>query len=114
MPPPPVGSRGLLVATLMIADHHADVRALAPAPAAAEQHPAAFVQRPAHLLHRHLRVFPPAAAACAPPRTPTRSGPAADDAPAPHTADPRSGSAPPLSSPPGSSARSSHAGTPRR
>src|SRR5438132_12996239 len=105
MPPPSVGASGLLVATLVIADHHADVTAFALAPATAEQNRAAFVQRPADLLHRYLRVFPPAAAGCVPPRIPARSGPTADGATVPHTADPRSGSTPLPSSPCGSCAR---------
>src|SRR5215475_8617368 len=107
-----VGARRLLVATLVVADYRARVAGLPrPAPAA-KQDRAAHVQRTAHLLHRHLGIFPPAGGPCGPPRSPARSRPGSDAAPAPGSAAPRSGSTPLLLSPPGSCARSSRAGTP--
>src|SRR5262245_28320447 len=112
MPPPLVGAGRLLVAALVVADHLADVTDLGRPPPPAEQHRAAAVQPPAHLFHRHLRVFPPAAGLCAPTRSPSRSGPGSDAAPARRTAGPRSASAPPPTSPPGSCARPSRGGRP--
>src|SRR5262245_37101742 len=100
-----VGASGLFVAALVIANHLAHMAGLGRAAATAEQHHAALVQRPAHLLPSHLRVFPPAAARCGPTRTPSRSGPGSDGAPGPRTAAPRSASAPPPACPGGSRAR---------
>src|SRR5262245_7156943 len=110
MPPLLVGPGRLLVAALVVADLLADVDGIRGPPPPAEQRLAADVQSPAHLLHRHPRVFPFAAGPCAPPRTPARSGPGSDAAPARRTAAPRSASAPPPTSPPGSRARPSPGG----
>src|SRR4051812_46372368 len=70
-----VGLGGLSVPPLVIPDDLAGVPNLCDAPAPAEHRPAPLVERPAHLLRGHLRVFPPATAPCAWSRTPTRSGP---------------------------------------
>src|SRR3954467_13421893 len=70
-----VGFGGLSVPLLVVADDLAGVPGLGHAPPPAEHRRAPPVQRPAHLLGRHLRVFPPATARCAWPRTPTRSTP---------------------------------------
>jgi hypothetical protein len=69
-----VGLRRLGVAPLVVADDPAHVLHLGPTAAAAEHRRAAVVQRPAHLLGRHLGIFPPAAAGCGRPRSRARSG----------------------------------------
>src|SRR5215470_2147331 len=112
MPPSLVGTGRLLVATLVVADHRADVTDLGRPPAATKQHRAADVQRSADLLQRHLWVFPPAAGWYAPTRTPARSTPGSDAAPAPRTAALRSAPAPPPTWPPGNCARPSRGKTP--
>src|SRR6266540_3703526 len=107
-----VGACGLLVAALVVADHLAHMTGLGRAPAAAEQHGAADVERPAHLLPGHLRVFPPAAARCGLTQRPSQSRPGSDVAPGPRTAAPRSASAPLPACPGGSCARPWHGETP--
>src|SRR5262245_59370777 len=101
MPPLPVRLRRLLVAPLVVLDDVARVPNLGYAPPPAEQLRAPRVQRPAHLLRRHERVFPPAAAPCGRPRTPARSRPASGAAPARCSSAPRSPSAPPPACPAG-------------
>src|SRR5215211_1459107 len=112
MPPLLVGAGGLLVAALVVADDEADVPGLRRAAPPAEQGRASLVQRPAHLLHRHLWVFPPEAGPYAPTRSPSRSGPGSGAASARRSACPRNASAPPPTCPAAGCARSSHAGTP--
>src|SRR5262245_18100583 len=104
MPPFLVGACGLLVAPLVISDHFAHMIGLRSAAAAAEQHRAALVQRPADLLPSHLGGFPPVAARCGSTQRPSRSRPGSDYAPVRHTAAPRNPSAPPPACPGGSCA----------
>src|SRR5436305_11931784 len=99
MPPLLVRPGRLLVAALVVSDHHADLPGRAGSPPAAEPRRAPGVQRSAHLFHRHLRIFPPAVGPCGSTRSPSRSGTGSGGGSAPHTAAPRSGSAPPPSSP---------------
>src|SRR6476620_10913735 len=96
-----VGLGGLSVPPLMVADDLAGMPDLGHAPPSAEHDRAPLVQRPAHLLGRHLRVFPPAAARCAWPRTPARSTPGSGAAAARCSPAPRSASARPPASPVG-------------
>src|SRR3954469_18765253 len=70
-----VGLGGPGVPLLVVADDVAGVPDLGHAPPPAEHRRTPPVQRPAHLLGRHLRVFPPATARCGWPRTPARSTP---------------------------------------
>src|SRR5262245_51564925 len=71
---------GLSVSPLVIPDDVAGMPDLGDAPPPTEHGPASLVQGPAHLLRGHLRVFPPAVAPCAWPRTRARSGPGSDAA----------------------------------
>src|SRR3954467_12239109 len=89
-----VGFGGLSVPLLVVADDVAGVPGLGHAPPPAEHRRAPPVQRPAHLLGRHLRVFPPATARRGRPRTPERSTPGSGAAatrcsPAPRSASTR-------------------------
>src|SRR5262249_22071237 len=95
-----VGLRGLLVAPLVVADDRTGVAYLRAAPPPAEHRRAPLVQRPAHLLRRHPRVFPPAAAPCASPRTPAPPGPGPAAASAPWSPAPRGAPPPPPPGPP--------------
>src|SRR5947209_20539266 len=85
---------GLGVPLLVVSDDVAGVPDLGRAASPAEHRRTPPVQRPAHLLGRHPRVFPPATARCEWPRTPTRSTPGSDAAatrcsPAPRSASTR-------------------------
>ncbi len=108
-----VGLGGLGVPPLVVADDVAGVPHLGDAPPPAEHRPAPLVQRPAHLLGRHLRVFPPAAAPCGWPRTPGRPGPGSGAAPARCSPAPRSASARPPACRGGRRAPPSTGGRPR-
>src|SRR5262249_54953462 len=112
MPPFLVGAAGLLVAPLVIANDHPRLLRLRRPPSPTQQHQAARVQRPAHLLQRHLRVFPPAAARCAATRTPARSDPGASAATDCDSPAPRSASTPLPAWPRGTCVRWSPGGTP--
>src|SRR5262245_14766733 len=92
---------GLRVASLVVADHRAGVPCLGNAPPPPEHDSASLVERPAHLLGRHQRVFPPATARCGRPRTPARSGPASSAAVIRRSPAPRSASARPPACPTG-------------
>src|SRR6478752_6366065 len=96
-----VGLGGLSVPPLVVPDDLAGVPGLGHAPPPAEHRRAPLVQRPAHLLRRHLRVFPPATARCEWPRTPTRSTPGSGAAAARCSPAPRSASTPLPASPTG-------------
>src|SRR5215469_8809235 len=113
MPPFLVGLRGLLVAPLVVVDDRTGVAYLRAAPPPAEHRRAPLVQRPAHLLRRHTRVFPPATAPCASPRTPARSGPGPGAESVPCSRVPRSPTVPPPACPTGTRAPPSSAGRPR-
>src|SRR3954471_11821398 len=80
---------GLLVPPLVVPDDLARVLEPRCPSSAAEQGVAPRVQRPAHLLHRHLRVFPPAAGPCGPTRTPSPAAPGLGDGSARRAAAPR-------------------------
>src|SRR5215510_9241701 len=107
-----VGASRLLVAALVVADHLAYLTGLGCAAATAEKHRATLVQRPAHLLPSHLRVFPPVAARCAATQKPSRSRPESSGVPSRRTAVPRNASAPLPACPGGSCARPRHGKTP--
>src|SRR3954471_22641941 len=108
-----VGLGGLSVPPLMVADDLAGVPDLGHAPPTTEHDHAPLVQRPAHLLGRHLRVFPPAAARYAWPRTPARPTPGSGAAAAPCSPAPRSASSRPPASQGGRPAPPRTGGTPR-
>src|SRR3954470_19931803 len=91
-----VGLGGLGVPPLVVLDDLAAVPDLGHAAPPPEHRRAPLVQRPAHLLGRHLRVFPPAAARCAWPRTRARSTPGSGAAATRYSPAPRSASARPL------------------
>src|SRR5215210_5273332 len=92
---------GLRVPPLVVADDIAGVTHLGNTPPPAEHRPAPLVQRPAHLLGRHRRVFPPAAAPSGWPRTRGRSGPGLGAGPGRYSPAPRSPATRPLASPGG-------------
>src|SRR5439155_199768 len=92
MPPFLVGFGGLSVPPLVVPDDLAGVTQLGDAPPPAEHRPAPLVQRPAHLLGRHLGVFPPATAPCGWRRIPGQPGPASRVATTPCSLAPRSAS----------------------
>src|SRR5215210_1034276 len=94
MPPFLVRPRGLLVSALVVADHLPDVRQVRGPTPVAERQRAPRIQRPAHLFHRHERVFPPAAGPCGSTRNPAPPDPAPGVGPDRRTAGPRSASAP--------------------
>src|SRR5262245_44265769 len=94
MPPLLVRFGGLRVAPLVVANDGTDVAQLGRPPPTAEQRRAALVQRPAHLLRRHERVFPPAAAGCASPRTPGPPAPGSGAGSGPCRPAPRSPTGP--------------------
>src|SRR5438552_12283683 len=94
MPPLLVGACRLLVPALVVTDHRTHVLHRRHPAAAAEQGRTPRVQRPAHLFQGHLRVFPPAAAPYAVPRTPARSTPGSGAGAALDTAGPRNASGP--------------------
>src|SRR5215204_6014175 len=108
-----VGLGGLGVPLLVVADHLAGVPHLGHAPPPAEHRPASLVQRPAYLLGRHLRVFPPAAARCWWQRTPARPTPGSGAAATRCSPAPRSASTRPPASPAGRPAPRPPGGTPR-
>src|SRR3954453_8932639 len=112
MTPLLVGTGGLLVASLVVADHLARVSGRCCPPTPTEESGTSHVERPAHLLHRHLGIFPPAGDPCGATRTPAPQDPEQGAAPTPPPAPPRSASAPPRPWRPGSCVRSSPAGTP--
>src|SRR3954452_13005734 len=87
-----VGLCGLGVPPLVVLDDRAAVPDFGDAPPPAEHRRTPLVQRPAHLLGRHLRVFPPATAPCGWPRTPGPPGPASGAATTPCSLAPRSAS----------------------
>src|SRR5215212_6435428 len=90
-----VGLGGLGVPLLVVADDVAGVPHLGHAPPPAEHDRAPVVQSPAHLLRRHLWVFPPATAPCGWPRTPAPPAPGPGAGPARCSPAPRSASARP-------------------
>src|SRR3954469_16781125 len=92
---------GLRIPPLVVADDLAGVPHLRDAPPAAEHRPAPLVQRPAHLLGRHPRVFPPSAAPSGWPRTRGRRARVAGAASARCSSGPRSPSARPPACPAG-------------
>src|SRR5262249_30797672 len=81
------------VANLVIRNGLSQVLPPTRAPSPPQHLQAAHVQRPAHLLHGHFRVFPPASVPCAAPRTPVPSGTGSGAASARHSHAPRSASA---------------------
>src|SRR4051794_28447117 len=93
MPLSLVGLGGPGVPLLVVADHVARVPDVGDAPPPAEYRPAPLVQRPAHLLGRHRRIFPPVAAPSGRLRTRGQSAPASGAASVPCSSDPRSPSA---------------------
>src|SRR3954468_38163 len=94
-----VGLGGLRVPLLVVADDVAGVPHLGDAPPPAEHRPAPLVQSSAHLLGRHLWVFPPATAPCGWSRTRGRSAPTSGAGPVRCSPAPRSASARLLASP---------------
>src|SRR5688572_30501466 len=108
-----VGLGGLGVPPLVVADDGAGVPHLGDAPPPAEHDRAPLVQRPAHLLGRYVRVFPPAAARRASPRTQALPGPGPSAAATRCSPAPRSPSAPPPASPAGTRAPPPTGGRPR-
>src|SRR5829696_8215118 len=84
---------GLGVAPLVVSDDLAGVPHLGDGAPAAEHARAPVVQCPAHLLGRHLGVFPPAIARCGWPRTPAPPGPTSGASATPCSHAPRSPSA---------------------
>src|SRR5687768_9858212 len=99
-----VGLGGLGVPPLVVADDRAGVPHLGHAPPPAEHDRAPLVQSPAHLLRRHLWVFPPAAAPSGWRRTPGRRGPASGVGAARCSPAPRSASVRPPACPGGTRA----------
>src|SRR5262245_52157431 len=87
-----VGLRSLLVSPLVVADDLACVPQFRDPPTPTEQCLAPHVERPAHLLGTHQRVFPPAAAACGRPRTPARPKPGSGGGSTRYSRGPRSAS----------------------
>src|SRR5690242_8322979 len=86
-----VGMAGSPVAPLVVSQGHEFEPAASSPPLALQPLQAQQVQGAADLLHRHLRVFPPATARCARPRTSASAGttPGASSAPCspcPHSA----------------------------
>src|SRR5688500_17826293 len=110
MPLPLVGFRRPCVSRLVVADDFASMSHLGGAPSPAEHDRAPLVQCPAHLLRRHLGVFPPAAAPCEWQRTRGRSGPTSGAGVTRYSSAPRSPSIRPLASPAGKNAPPSTAG----
>src|SRR6187397_787012 len=108
-----VGLGGLSVPPLMVADDLAGMPDLGHAPPPAEHDRAPLVERPAHLLGRHLRVFPPAAARCGWSRTPAPPTPGPGAAATRCSPAPRSPSARPLVCRGGRRAPPSTGGRPR-
>src|SRR5215471_14492797 len=102
--------RGLFVAALVVTDDLTRVPQLRDAPPTAEYHCTAVVERSAHLLRRHLGIFPPATAACEWPRTRGRVRPRADDASTRYSPVPRSASGRPPVWPGGTPAPPSNVG----
>src|SRR5688500_2225176 len=96
-----VGLGGLGIPPLVVPNDVAGVPQLGDAPPPPEHRRAPLVQRPAHLLRRHPRVFPPAAAPCGWRRNRGRPGPASGAATAPCSPAPRSPSVRPPASPAG-------------
>src|SRR5262245_43955979 len=99
-----VGLCGLLVAPLVVAKDLAQMPPLGNLPTTTQQRRAALVQRPAHLLRRHTRIFPPATARSAWPPSPTPPAPRSGAVSAPCRPAPRSASGRPPACPGGSRA----------
>src|SRR5262249_2173418 len=85
------GPTGGTVPPLVIANDLQHTGPVTVAPAPPQPPPAYLLERSAHLLHRHLRVFPPAAAACARRRRPTRPNTGSDAVATLRSSCPRSG-----------------------
>src|SRR3954454_16721401 len=93
-----VGPGGLGVPLLVVADDAAGVPHLGHPSPPTEHDRAPVVQRPAHLLGRHLWVFPPATAPCGWSRNRGRSELVSGAGPTRCSLAPRSASTPPLAS----------------
>src|SRR5262249_29486018 len=84
------GLTGGTVPPLVIANDLQRASQVTAAPLPPQPPPAYLLERSAHLLHRHLRVFPPASVPCTRPRRPRPPGTGSGAVAMPHSSCPRS------------------------